>query len=218
MLSHAEPGAERRKTDRRKIGVFGGSFDPVHNGHLFVAEAVREATGLDSVLFVPTREGKHYRNGAMNATAEQRVAMIRLAIAANVAFALDETDLALQATGYTADLLPRLQARYPDAALTFIVGGDSLVRSRWQRLDEVVDAVEAFVVAPRGEVTQTDLDRALAGLDPARRAKIAMIDLPLVAESATLVRERLGAGKSARYLIPEPVHRYIKQQGLYKKS
>jgi nicotinate-nucleotide adenylyltransferase len=200
------------------LGVFGGSFDPIHNGHLFVAEAVREACELDRVLFVPTREGKHYRNGAMNATAEQRATMIRLAIAANVAFALDESDLAPEATGYTADLLPRLQARYPDAALTFIVGGDSLVRSHWQRLEEVVDAVEAFVVAPRGEVTQTDLDRALAGLDPTRRAKIAMIDLPLVAESATLVRERLGAGKSARYLIPEPVHRYIKEQGLYKKS
>ncbi|HYZ17067.1 MAG TPA: nicotinate-nucleotide adenylyltransferase [Candidatus Acidoferrum sp.] len=205
-------------TDLQRLGIFGGSFDPVHNGHLFVAEAVREACELDRVLFVPTREGKHYRNGAMNASAEQRATMIRLAIAANVSFALDESDLAPEASGYTADLLPRLQRRYPDAAFTFIVGGDSLVRSHWQRLDEVVDAVERFVVAPRGGVTQSDLDRALADLDPARRTKIAMIDLPLVAESATLVRERLGAGKSARYLIPEPVHRYIKEHGLYKKS
>jgi nicotinate-nucleotide adenylyltransferase len=199
------------------LGVFGGSFDPVHNGHLFVAEAVREACGLDRVLFVPTREGKHYRNGAMNASTEQRAEMIRLAISANVAFALDESDLAPDASGYTADLLPRLQERYPDARFTFIVGGDSLVRSRWKRLDEVVDAVEAFIVAPRGEVTQTDLDHALADLAPARRAKITMIDLPLVAESATLIRERLGAGKSARYLIPEPVHRYIAEQGLYTR-
>src|ERR1700736_4793057 len=159
-----------------RLGIFGGSFDPVHNGHLFVAEAVREACALDRVLFVPTREGKHYRNGAMNATAEQRATMIRLAIASNVAFALDETDLAPEATGYTADLLPRLQARHRDASLTFIVRGDSLVRSSWQRLDEVVDAVEAFVVAPRGEVTQTDLDAALADLAPERRAKVRMLD------------------------------------------
>ncbi|MGD0051918.1 MAG: nicotinate-nucleotide adenylyltransferase [Vulcanimicrobiaceae bacterium] len=199
-----------------KLGIFGGSFDPVHNGHLFVAEAVREAAGLDRVLFVPTREGKHYRNGAMSASETERTTMIRLAIAANVDFALDESDLDPTASGYTADLLPRLQARYPDAVLTFVVGGDSLVRSRWQRLDEVVDAVEAFVVAPRGELTEADLDRALDQLDAARRAKIRMLDLPLVAESATLIRNRLAEGKSVRYLVPEPVFRYIAEHGLYR--
>jgi nicotinate-nucleotide adenylyltransferase len=199
-----------------RVGVFGGSFDPVHNGHLFVAEAVREASQLDRVLFVPTREGKHYRGGAMSAPALDRAEMIRLAIAANDAFALDESDLTPEASGFTADLLPRLQARYPDASLTFIVGGDSLARSRWQRLDEVIDAVDAFVVAPRGDVSETDLEDALAEIDAARRAKIRFLDLPLVAESATLIRERLGDGKSARYLIPEPVFRYIAERGLYR--
>jgi len=199
-----------------RVGVFGGSFDPVHNGHLFVAEAVREASQLDRVLFVPTREGKHYRGGAMSAPAADRAEMIRLAIAANVAFGLDETDLAPDASGFTADLLPRLQARHPDASLTFIVGGDSLARSRWQRLDEVLDAVEAFVVAPRGEVAETELEAALSELDAPRRAKIHFLDLPLVAESATLIRQRLGEGKSARYLIPEPVLRFIAERGLYR--
>ena len=198
-----------------RIGIFGGSFDPVHNGHLFVAEAVREACGLERVLFVPTRAGKHYRDGAMNASPADRAEMIRLAIAANPGFALDESDLVADASGYTADLLPRLQARYAGAALTFIVGGDSLVRSRWRRLDEVVDAVEALVVAPRGEVTPADLDRALAGLAPERRAKVQMVDLPQVAESATLIRQRLHARKSVRYLIPEPVYRYVLERGLY---
>src|SRR5665213_97475 len=150
-----------------RLGVFGGSFDPVHNGHLFVAEAVREACALDRVLFVPTREGKHYRDGAMNASAEQRAQMIRLAIAANVAFALDESDLGADATGYTADLLPRLQARYPGAALSFVVGGDSLVRSRWKRLEEVVDIVEALVVAPRGGVRSASAPREGARARPA---------------------------------------------------
>ena len=198
-----------------RLGVFGGSFDPIHNGHLFVAEAVREACALERVLFVPTREGKHYRSGTMNASREHRAAMVRLAIAANVAFALDETDLDEAATGYTADLLPRLRDRYPGAELTFIVGGDSLVRSRWQRLDEVVDMVAGLMVAPRGDVTETDLDRALVDLAPERRAKVRMLDLPIVAESATLIRERLHAGRSVRYLVPEPVYRYIGEHGLY---
>ncbi|BDE08215.1 putative nicotinate-nucleotide adenylyltransferase [Vulcanimicrobium alpinum] len=200
-----------------RIGVFGGSFDPVHNGHLFVAEAVREASGLDRVLFVPTREGKHYRDGAMSATPDDRAQMIRLAIAANVAFALDESDLGPEATGYTADLLPRLQARYPDATLTFIVGADSLVRSRWQRLDEVLDLVDEFVVAPRGEVTHADIDASLDDVSASRRAKVRELDLPLVAESATLIRERLAGGRSVRYLIPESVYRYIEERGLYRR-
>jgi nicotinate-nucleotide adenylyltransferase len=198
-----------------RLGVFGGSFDPIHNGHLFVAEAVRGACALDRVLFVPTRAGLHYRDGAMGATPQQRAQMIRLAIAANTAFALDESDLDPEASGYTADLLPRLQARHPGAALTFVVGADSLVRSRWKRLDEVVDLVEGLVVAPRGDVTEDDLDRALAGIAPERRAKIRMLDLPVVAESATLIRNRLQAKESVRYLVPEPVYRYIGEHGLY---
>jgi nicotinate-nucleotide adenylyltransferase len=199
-----------------RVGVFGGSFDPIHNGHLFVAEAVREEVGLDRVLFVPTREGKHYRGSAMSAAAHERASMIRLAIAANTDFALDESDLDADASGYTADLLPRLAARYPGATLTFIVGGDSLARSRWQRLDEVIDAVEAFVVAPRGEVTESDLERALDNLDASRRAKIRFLDLPLMTESASLIRERLAQSKSVRYLLPETVYRYIETQGLYR--
>jgi len=198
-----------------RLGVFGGSFDPVHNGHLFVADAVRDACGLDRVLFVPTREGKHYRDGMMSASPQHRAQMVRLAIAGNVAFALDESDLAPDASGYTADLLPRLRARYPDSALTFVVGADSLVRSHWQRLDEVIDTLHELVVAPRGEVTHDDLDRALAELAPARRAKIRMLDLPVVDESATVIRRRMQARETVRYLVPEPVYRYIAEHGLY---
>jgi nicotinate-nucleotide adenylyltransferase len=199
-----------------RLGVFGGSFDPIHNGHLFVAGAVREAFELDRVLFVPTREGLHYRPGAMGAPPQERAAMLRLAIASNAAFALDESDLDPAASGYTADLLPRLQARYPSDRLTFIVGGDSLVRSRWRRLDEVIDAVDAVVVAPRGDVPVADLDAALAELDPQRRAKVRKVELPIVPESATMIRARLHEQATIRYLVPEPVYRYIVERGLYR--
>jgi len=196
------------------LGVFGGSFDPVHNGHLFVAEAVREAVGLDRVLFVPTRSGPY--RAAPTASAAQRSDMIRLAIAANPQFALDEADLADDATGYTADLLPRLARRYPGTPLVFIVGGDSLVRSRWNRLDAILDQLAAFVIAPRGEVSETELDAALDDLAPDRRAKVRLLDLPLVAESATLIRARLAERRSVRYLVPEPVFHYIAERGLYR--
>jgi nicotinate-nucleotide adenylyltransferase len=196
------------------LGIFGGSFDPVHNGHLFVAEAVREACDLSRVLFVPTRAGHH--RAAPLAPGSVRAEMIRLAIAANTAFALDDSDLADDATGFTADLLPRLSARYPGEELTFIVGGDSLVRSRWERLEAILDRLSAFVIAPRGDVTQTELDAALRDLAPNRRAKIRHLDLPLVAESATLIRARLAERRSVRYLVPEPVYRYINENELYR--
>jgi nicotinate-nucleotide adenylyltransferase len=197
-----------------KIGVFGGGFDPVHNGHLFVAEAVRDDIGLDKVVFVPTLNGRH--RTVPVATAEQRATMVRLAIAANADFAFDDSDLAPDATGYTVDLLPRLRARFPDDELTFIAGGDSLVRSRWNRLDEVLSQLAEFVVAPRGAVTLAEIENAIADLSPDLRAKIHVVDLPLVAESATLIRARLSAGRSVRYLVPEPVYRYIEEWKLYR--
>ncbi|GAC1583474.1 MAG: nicotinate-nucleotide adenylyltransferase [Candidatus Velthaea sp.] len=199
-----------------RIGIFGGSFDPIHNGHLFVAQAAREERGLDRVVFVPTHAGKHYRNGNMSATPEARGAMVRLAIAANTAFGFDESDLQPDSTGYTADLVPKLAAHYPGDELTFIVGADSLVRSRWNRLEEVLDVLTAFVVAPRNDITPAQIDAAIGVLPEALRAKIALLDSPLVEESATLIRERLQAGKSVRYLVPEPVYRYIDEWKLYR--
>jgi nicotinate-nucleotide adenylyltransferase len=196
------------------LGIFGGSFDPVHNGHLFVADAVREACGLARVLFVPTANGRH--RAAPLAAAAARADMVRLAIASNTAFGFDESDMTADASGFTVDLLPRLAARYPGQDLTFIVGGDSLVRSRWSRLDVILDRLSAFVIAPRGDVTQAELDAALADLAPERRAKVRFLDLPLVAESATLIRTRLAEGRSVRYLLPEPVYRYIEENGLYR--
>lgn len=199
-----------------RIGIFGGSFDPIHNGHLFVAQAACEVCELQQIVFVPTRAGRHYRNGHMGAPPDARATMVRLAIAANIDFAFDESDLAADASGYTADLVPKLVARYPDDALTFIVGADSLVRSRWNRLEEILAALEAFVIAPRYDITREAIDAAIGDIDGALRAKIRMLDLPLVEESATLIRDRLHAGRSVRYLVPEPVYRYIEEWQLYR--
>ncbi|HEY1728494.1 MAG TPA: nicotinate (nicotinamide) nucleotide adenylyltransferase [Candidatus Baltobacteraceae bacterium] len=196
-----------------KIGLFGGAFDPVHNAHLFVAEAVRAAERLDRVVFLPLRAG-HHRN-ALRGSVEDRATMLRLAIASNPAFALDLTDTDEEATGYTADLLPRMRALYPDDELYFIAGSDSIVRGGWQRIDDVFAQLDGFLIVPRPEIERSELDVALAALPPQLRAKIHFIDLPLHMDSATTVRDRLEALETVRYLVPEAVWRYITERGLY---
>ncbi len=197
-----------------KLGLFGGTFDPVHNAHLFVAEAARVELGLERMIFLPTR-GAHYRSGPI-ATIDQRLAMLRGALAPNPNFAIDESDLSDDATGFTADLMPRLRARYRDDELTFVVGGDSLVDSPWQRFEEVLDNLDAFAVAPRAERDPERFDTLLATLDPERRRKLRVLDLPALNGSATLVRAQLARGGSIRYLVPDAVNRYIADHGVYR--
>lgn len=196
-----------------KLGIFGGTFDPIHNAHLFVAESARILEGLDRVLFVPTNN-QHYRNAAQVGP-EHRCAMVLGAIASNPAFKLDDTDLRKDATGYTADLLPRLREKYQDAQFTFIIGADSLANSTWERFDEVLESLERFVVAPRTGVRPDALQRVLAAVPKNLRERIATLNLPELPESATLIRTLLSQNKSVRYLVPEPVWQYIVSQKLY---
>jgi nicotinate-nucleotide adenylyltransferase len=196
-----------------KLGIFGGTFDPIHNGHLFVAESARLLENLDKVLFVPTNN-QHYRDKA-HASVEHRCAMLLGAIATNRGFALDESDLREDASGYTADLMPRLRAKYPDAAFTFVIGADSLVNADWVRFDEVLESLERFAIAPRPGVRGDALQRVIAAVPHHLRERVNTLNLPEVPESATLVRTLLGQGRSVRYLVPEPVWQYVVSQKLY---
>ncbi len=196
-----------------KIGIFGGTFDPIHNAHCFVAESARLLERLDRVLFIPTGN-QHYRDKPQ-AQPAHRCAMILGAIESNPAFALDDTDLRENATGYTADLLPKLHDKYPDSRFTFIIGADSLASANWVRLDEVVESLERFAIAPRAGVRADALARVIDALSPALRERITTLNLPEVPESASLVRTLLSQGRSVRYLVPDAVWRYIVAHRLY---
>jgi nicotinate-nucleotide adenylyltransferase len=196
-----------------RLGIFGGTFDPIHNAHLFVAESARILEGLDRILFLPAGN-QHYREKPETAP-EHRCAMILGAIASNPAFGLDDTDLRDDATGYTADLLLRLQGSYPDARFTFIIGADSLVNSTWVRFDEVLEALEKLCIAPRPGVRTDALQRVIAAVPNNLRERISTLNLPEVPNSGTLVRTLLSQGRSVRYLVPEPVWQYIVAQKLY---
>ncbi|MGA7571672.1 MAG: nicotinate-nucleotide adenylyltransferase [Candidatus Aquilonibacter sp.] len=197
-----------------RLGIFGGTFDPIHNAHLFLAESARLLENLDRVLFVPTKEKKHYRDTAQ-ADAAHRCAMILAGIDGNAGFAIDESDLRDDATGYTADLLPLLKKKYPKSTFTFIIGADSLANSPWERFDEVLEQLERFVIAPRIGVRPEALQRVIAAVPKELRERIATLNMPELTESATLVRTLLSQGRSVRYLVPEAVWQYIVAHNLY---
>ena len=196
-----------------RLGIFGGTFDPIHNGHLFVAESARLLEGLDKVLFVPA-SNQHYRDKP-ETSAEHRCAMILGAIASNRAFELDDTDLRPDSTGYTADLLPKLQAKHAGADFTFIIGADSLVNSTWVRFDDVLEALEKFAIAPRPNVRADALQRVLDAVPSRLRERVTTLNMPEIPSSSTTVRTLLSQGRSVRYLVPEPVWQYISSQKLY---
>ncbi|HZT11751.1 MAG TPA: nicotinate-nucleotide adenylyltransferase [Candidatus Baltobacteraceae bacterium] len=196
-----------------RLGIFGGTFDPIHNVHLFVAESARIMEDLDRVLFVPTNN-VHYRNKP-HASAQQRCAMVLAAIENNPAFALDETDVHDDATGYTADLLPKIHAKYPDSSLVFITGADSLASNAWVRFEEVLAALDSFVIAPRAGIRGEAVSRVLAAVPGPMRSRVKTLNLPEMPESATLIRTLLAQGRSVRYLVPEPVWAYIAERRLY---
>ncbi len=196
-----------------KVGIFGGTFDPVHNLHLFIAEAVRRLEGLDRVLFVPANH-QHYRPQPL-ASIEDRCAMVRAAIAGNDAFLFDDTDLRDDASGYTADLIPALRERHAGAAFTFIIGADSLVNSQWVRFDEVLESLDRFVIAPRAGIRPEAVERAIATVEGPLRERIRVLNLPELPESGTLLRSLLAQRQSVRYLVPEAVWTYIVAHELY---
>jgi nicotinate-nucleotide adenylyltransferase len=199
-----------------KLGIFGGTFDPIHNAHLFLAESARLMEGLDRVLFVPT-SNQHYRDRPEIDPAH-RCAMILGAIADNPAFVLDTSDLTPDATGYTVDLLPRLRAKYPEDSFTFIIGADSVVHTTWRRFDDVLAGLDKFVIAPRAGVREDALLRVITALPPHLRERISTLNLPELPESSTLVRTLCAQGRTIRYLVPDAVWRYIDDYGLYRNN
>jgi nicotinate-nucleotide adenylyltransferase len=196
-----------------RLGLLGGTFDPIHYGHLFIAEAVQAAAHLDRVLFVPVGDPAHR---AVHAGAADRLAMIEAAIKDNPNFAVDTT--ALEQTGpvYTADTLALLRAKYPGDELHFIAGVDALTVSRWRRLDEVAAALARFYVVRREGARTEDLAGIIGDLPAELQARFEVLDLPLVDVSASVIRDRVKLRQPIRYLTPDDVGRLIEKRGLYR--
>ena len=197
-----------------KSGVLGGTFDPIHNGHLAVAEEVRRRLGLDEVIFVPAGKPWLRMNTPLSA-ATYRVQMVRLAIAGRPYCKLSLVEIERAGPSYTVDTVNRLRAQLDSGdELFFILGWDNLAElPRWHEPRQLVRAC-SLVAVPRPGYDLPDL-KPLEALVPGLAASLILLDAPLVDISASLVRERVSRGLSIRQLIPGPVADYIEEHGLY---
>jgi nicotinate-nucleotide adenylyltransferase len=198
-----------------RLGVLGGTFDPIHLGHLVAAETAREAERLDRVLFVPAGRPWH-RDQAPHARAADRLAMVELAIAGNPSFAVSRVDIDRAGPTYTADTLEWLRREHPEATLVFLLGQDALAQlGSWRNPARVAELAEIVALARPG-APPIDL-AALHPTIPDAPLRVRLLDAPLIGISSTMIRARLRAGHSVRYLTPDAVIAYIARRGLYQR-
>jgi len=205
-----------------RLGVFGGTFDPVHIGHLLVADAVVEALGLDRLLFVPAQRSP-LKADDPRATDADRVAMLEAATAGDGRFTVHRVDLDRPPPSYTVDTLRLLAEAHPGAELTFVVGLDSFLDlSRW-RDPAGIAALAHLAVVDRPGIAASSAERdvrlsAATATLPALLGRWTLIDAPLIDLSATDIRRRVADGKSIRWRVPEVVADHIAKHDLYRRT
>lgn len=198
----------------KKYGIFGGSFNPIHYGHLMICEYIKEEMGLDKVIFIPTGNPPHKDLGV---SAEDRYEMVRLAISPNPDFEISDIETTRVNLSYTVDTIRELKKIYKEEKLYFLIGLDSLFQLKtWKKIGDLSQEIE-FVVALRpGYIDKEEINREIDFLRENFGTKINLIKTPLYEISSTDLRDRIHEGKSLRYLIPKKVLDYIEESGFYK--
>lgn len=200
----------------RRIGLMGGTFDPVHIGHLLAAEAAREAAELSEVWFIPTSVPVH--KPQPGASGADRRALVAAAIADHAGFRLEDIELDRQGASYTIDTVVELRRRHPDDAFYWIVGAD--MRDdlpRWRRIEELAGLV-TFVALERPAAGGGLAELAEGGRQPLPaylQGRILDAHMPQIGISSTDIRRRRAEGRSIRYMVPEAVRTEIERKGLY---
>jgi nicotinate-nucleotide adenylyltransferase len=191
-----------------RVGVLGGTFDPIHLGHLRAAETAREGLGLDLVAFVPSAVPPH-RSGPLSAALD-RFAMACLASAGHAHFVVWDTELKRSGPSYTVDTLAALRTERPDDDLVLVVGSDTWPEmTGWREPERIFSLAEVAVVGRPGQPAPDTTPPF-----PGARG-VVRVEGPALAISATSIRERVRRGESVRYLVPDPVAEYVAKRRLY---
>ena len=200
-------------SSRPRIGVMGGTFDPIHVGHLAIAEEAREALAVDRIMFVPAGVPPHKAAGEVT-PAVHRVAMVALAIADNPAFELSRIEVDRPGPSYTVDTVARLA---DTAEVTLILSAETLRQLPSWHQPERLFAVARVAVVPREGYPAPD-PAWLAATFPGQQDRVSYLDGPRLGLSSTAIRARVAAGRSIRYVVPDAVAAYIADHHLYRRT
>nr|WP_275587496.1 nicotinate-nucleotide adenylyltransferase [Rhodococcus fascians] len=208
------PGEDTKTTPTLRLGVMGGTFDPIHHGHLVAASEVAATFGLDEVIFVPTGT-PWQKEGRSVSPAEDRYLMTVIATASNPRFSVSRVDVDREKSTYTVDTLRDLRAQHPDAELYFITGADALESIlTWQNWEELFELAKFVgVTRPGFELGVDHLANHLRSL-PADT--LTLMEIPALAISSTDCRRRAGENRPVWYLVPDGVVQYISKRNLYR--
>lgn len=196
------------------IGILGGTFDPIHLGHLKMAEAATRQLSIRRMLFIPDGDPPHK---GTQASAEDRLNMVELAIQGRPGFEASDVEVKRAGVTYTLDTLRDLRAREPDADFCYVVGADTLLMiETWRAFGEVASLLSMLVLVPRPGTKGPLIKSQMAYISDKYRLDIRMIDQPVSGLSSTEVRQRAARHESLALYVPEPVERYIKARKLYR--
>jgi len=199
----------------QRLGILGGTFDPIHYGHLVIAEEIRETMGLEKVIFIPSGNPPHKKNIKVT-QAIHRYNMVKLAIDSNPYFEVSTIEIEREGYSYTIDTLKQLKQIYgQDTTLFFMTGADVIPELvTWRSFENLFTLCE-FVAVLRPGFERESLLEKIEYYKNNYKAIIHIVDAPLIGISSTIIRERVKKGKTIKYLVPESVEKYIKENGLY---
>ncbi|HEZ4846797.1 TPA: nicotinate (nicotinamide) nucleotide adenylyltransferase [Neisseria meningitidis] len=200
----------------KKIGLFGGTFDPIHNGHLHIARAFADEIGLDTVVFLPA--GGPYHKDAASASAADRLAMVELATAEDARFAVSDCDIVREGATYTFDTVQIFRQQFPSAQLWWLMGSDSLMKLHtWKKWQMLVRETNIAVAMRQGDSLYQTPRELHAWLGKSLQdGSVRILSAPMHNVSSTEIRRNL-AGQGVSDGIPPAAARYIREHGLYEK-
>lgn len=196
-----------RASDAQHVGIFGGSFNPPHVAHLIIAQLVCEQFALDQILWIPNRQSPFKAEEEL-APAADRLEMTKLATQGNQAFLASDLEMRRSGVSYTVETIRTLQQENSTTSYHLIIGSDSLESfSKWRQPDEILERVELIVFRRPGYFNS----ETITGFE----SRVRFADAPLLEISSTMIRKRRREGRTIRYMVPEPIHDYILERGLY---
>ncbi|HJB34526.1 MAG TPA: nicotinate-nucleotide adenylyltransferase [Candidatus Blautia merdipullorum] len=201
---------------KKRIGIMGGTFDPIHIGHLILGETAYHQFQLDKILFMPAGNPPHKQARENRATDRQRVDMVRLAIASNPHFSLSLEEMHREGYTYTYRTLERLKKQNPDTEYYFILGADSLYTfDEWREPGRILGAC-TILVGTRNHTSDEKLDRAIQHLEKKYQGNIQKLESLNIDISSKMIRSWIEEGRSLAYYVPDQVIDYIEKNKIYK--